>query len=62
MLGDNSPVSIDSRSWDDPAVHRSMLIGKPFLVHLPSRPGRLWWGGQDRYFRVPDLARIRYIR
>lgn len=62
VLGDNSPVSIDSRSWDDPAVHRSMLIGKPFLVHLPSRPGRLWWGGQDRYFRVPDLARIRYIR
>ncbi|WP_197443926.1 signal peptidase I [Maioricimonas rarisocia] len=62
VLGDNSPVSIDSRSWDHPAVHRSMLIGKPFLVHLPSRPGRLWWGGEDRYFRVPDLARIRYIR
>lgn len=59
MLGDNSPVSADSRSWfTHPAVSRELLVGKPFLVYLPSRfvpsPG----GG----FQVPDPARIRYIR
>lgn len=62
VLGDNSPVSIDSRHWDRPGVPREAFIGKPLLVHLPSRPGTLNWGGQSRRIRVPDFSRVRYIR
>ena len=62
VLGDNSPVSIDSRHWEHPGVPRDAFIGKPLLVHLPSRPGTLTWGGQSRRIRVPDFSRIRYIR
>jgi signal peptidase I/rubredoxin len=62
VLGDNSPVSNDGRSWPQGAIKRSQLIGKPFAVHLPSRPGRISFGGFTRYIRVPDFSRIRYIR
>lgn len=62
VLGDNSPVSLDSRSWENPAVPRSLLIGRPFLVHLPSEQRRMNWGGRERMLRVPDLSRVRYIR
>ncbi len=62
VLGDNSPVSNDGRSWAQGAIKRSQLIGKPFIVHLPSRPGRISFGGFTRYIRVPDFSRIRYIR
>jgi hypothetical protein len=62
VLGDNSPVSVDSRLWDQPAVKREALIGKPLVVHLPSQPGAVQWGGQTRYLRIPDFSRIRYIR
>ena len=61
VLGDNSQVSSDSRFWSKPAVSRRLLIGKPFLLHLPSRPGRLRIGGTERYVRIPDLPRVRYI-
>jgi signal peptidase I/rubredoxin len=62
VLGDNSPVSNDGRSWTQAAIKRSQLIGKPFVVHLPSRPGRISLGRFTRYIRVPDFSRIRYIR
>lgn len=62
VLGDNSPVSVDSRVWESPAVPRQALIGKPFVVHLPSRQGQIQWGGDLKYVRVPDFSRIRYIR
>ena len=62
MLGDNSPVSLDSRSWPDGAVSGRLFIGKPFLVHLPSRPGKIRLGNRNAYFRIPDFSRIRYIR
>lgn len=62
FLGDNSPVSLDSRSWTDAIVRDNMLIGKPFLVHLPSRPGRVKLGSAEWHIRVPDWGRIRYIR
>lgn len=62
VLGDNSPVSLDSRSWKDAAVPRSLLLGKPFVVHLPSRPGRIRVGDYVGHIRIPDVSRIRYIR
>ncbi|MEX1094525.1 MAG: signal peptidase I [Planctomycetales bacterium] len=62
VLGDNSPVSADSRCWPTPAVPGRLFLGKPFLVHLPSRPGRLRIGGRTAHIRIPDISRIRYIR
>ncbi len=62
VLGDNSPVSVDSRCWPSPGVPLDSLIGKPFAVHLPSKPGRLTIGGRERFVRVPDFSRVRYIR
>ncbi len=62
VLGDNSPVSLDSRGWTDGAVPDRLLVGKPFVVHLPSRPGTLSWGDASTTVRVPDPSRIRYVR
>ena len=62
VQGDNSPVSSDSRSWLNPCVPHRLLIGKPFLVHLPSRPAVLQLGGHQLPIRVPEWSRIRYIR
>ena len=62
MLGDNSPISLDSRSWPHPAVPRHLVIGRPLLVHLPSRQWQVELGGRPRHIRVPDFPRIRYIR
>lgn len=62
VLGDNSPVSVDSRAWDHPAIDRSTLIGKPFIVHLPSRQAKIDLLGESRYIRLPDFSRVRYIR
>lgn len=62
VLGDNSPVSVDSRCWESPGVPERSLIGKPFVVHLPSRPGRFEIGGHVTHIRVPDFSKVRYIR
>jgi hypothetical protein len=62
VMGDNSPVSHDSRRWDSPGVNRSLLIGKPFLVHLPSKPGKLRIGDREIHLRIPDFERIRFLR
>ena len=62
FLGDNSPVSLDSRGWDDPVVPRRLLVGRPLFVHLPSRPGRIRIGSSVKYIRVPDFSKIRCIR
>ncbi len=62
VLGDNSPVSVDSRVWENHAVPRRALIGKPFVVHLPSRQKKINWKGKTEFVRVPDFSRIRYIR
>lgn len=62
VLGDNSPVSHDSRRWERPTVNRSYLIGKPFLVHLPSKPGNLRVGNREMHLRMPDFERIRFLR
>ena len=62
VLGDNSPISLDSRRWDKAPVHRSLLLGKPFLVHLPSKPGRLKVGSYEMHLRLPDMSRIRFLK
>ena len=62
MLGDNSPLSHDSRRWDEAPVHRSLLLGKPFLVHLPSKPGRLRIGDHEMHLRMPDTERVRFLK
>ena len=62
VLGDNSPVSNDSRFWGgSPVVPGSMLLGKPFLVHLPGEVVPLQVFGRS-FCWVPDPRRIRYIR
>lgn len=59
VLGDNSPLSEDSRFWPQgPGVRASLLVGKPLVVHLPSRLADWGWGP----FNVPDWSAIRYIR
>ena len=62
MLGDNSPISLDSRSWTRPAVPRRLVIGRPLLVHLPSQQWSIESGEGARHIRIPDFRRIRYIR
>ena len=62
VLGDNSPVSRDSRCWTDGLVlHRDLLLGKPLVVHLPSRRHRIQLGGWQTEVRIPEPSRIRYI-
>jgi hypothetical protein len=62
VLGDNSPVSNDARGWPEGGVNRSQLIGKPIVVHLPSRQAEVSFAGRTRYIRIPDFSRMRYIR
>jgi signal peptidase I len=59
VLGDNSPISEDSRvGADHPGVSASLLVGKPFLA-IFSLHGVSFgpW-----HFQVPNPAGIRYIR
>ena len=59
VLGDNSPVSDDSRTWPDRgAVVAKLLVGKP-LVAIPSLEVTPWRGW---HFQVPNLRGIRYIQ
>lgn len=62
VLGDNSPVSNDSRFWlDSPVVPGTLFVGKPFLVHLPGQVVPLQVFGRSVYW-IPDPREIRYIR
>jgi signal peptidase I len=62
VLGDNSPVSNDSRFWAaSPVVPGDLFLGKPFLVHLPGQAVPLQVFGRSVYW-VPDPREIRYIR
>jgi signal peptidase I len=66
MLGDNSPNSDDNRFWSDaddrpvPVTERNFL-GKPFLVHLPSRI--VSWDGLGMHWehQAIDWGRIRWL-
>ena len=58
VLGDNSPISEDSRNWRGPAaVDANLLVGKP-LVSIDSILVSPWPGW---LFQVPNPAAIRYI-
>ena len=62
VLGDNSPVSNDSRFWNErPVVRRSRFLGKPFLVHLPGQAYGVRIFGHELGW-IPDFREIRYIR
>lgn len=61
VQGDNSPVSSDSRGWLESCVPHELLVGKPFLVHLPSRPAILRIAGFQCPVRIPDWPRIRRV-
>jgi signal peptidase I len=67
VLGDNSPNSDDNRFWtgrdNGPLpVRESDLLGKPFLVHMPSRAER-WRGlGGEWESQALDWERIRWLR
>ncbi len=71
MLGDNSQASLDGRLWGNPhplvaeqvdptpfVVHRSLLIGKAWVVYFPA-PFRISENGVPV---VPDFGRLRFIR
>jgi signal peptidase I len=63
VLGDNSPSSDDSRFWPDGgAVPADSLVGKPFLVHLPTRVATWEVLGRRWQSPVPDWARVRWLR
>ncbi len=54
VLGDDSPVSDDSRDWPQgPGLAGELVVGKPLLVHCPARSAQL--GGWC--FQVPDLSK-----
>jgi signal peptidase I len=62
MMGDNSANSDDSRSWQIPAVPERNFLGKPFLLHQPSRPGQWAVGGKKMDSQSIDWDRIRWLR
>jgi signal peptidase I len=62
LLGDNSANSDDSRSWQIPAVAERNFLGKPFLLHQPSRPAHWAVGGRQLDAQSIDWGRIRWLR
>jgi signal peptidase I len=63
VLGDNSPNSDDSRFWSDPAggplpVPETSFLGKPFLLHHPSR---MKAGPDGRAESRVDWDRVRWL-
>jgi signal peptidase I len=64
VLGDNSPNSDDNRFWTGPdggpvPVPRKNFLGKPFLVHVPSR---IVTGGKQGEHQGLDWGRVRWLR
>jgi signal peptidase I len=60
VLGDNSPISEDSRTWSVRCpVVRDLLIGRPLMVIFPTKTATIMGRWQ---VQVPDLGRIGYIR
>jgi signal peptidase I len=66
VLGDNSPNSDDSRFWSDDdgnflAVRESQFIGKPILVHWPSRLVHVDLFGRQSVYQGFDWGRVRWL-
>jgi signal peptidase I len=57
VLGDNSPLSQDSRFWADGAVPERNILGRPFAVYLP---GSRSHGGPEDVSQT-DWSRVRWI-
>jgi signal peptidase I len=58
VLGDNSPISEDSRHWTARGeVDAKLLVGKPLAAITPVRISLAGWG----FFQVPNPLQIRYI-
>ncbi|HEX3152344.1 MAG TPA: S26 family signal peptidase [Gemmataceae bacterium] len=62
MLGDNSANSDDSRTWQIPGVPERNFLGKPFLLHQPSRPSHWDLAGRHVASQTVDWDRIRWLR
>ncbi len=62
VLGDNSANSEDSRWWPMPGVPRANFLGKPFLLHQPSRLSAWTFLGWPLQTRVIDWGRVRWLR
>ncbi len=67
VLGDNTGSSHDSRAWEvggvpTPGVPEGGFLGKPFLIHQPTRPARLTVNGHERRVQSPDWGRVRWLR
>ena len=62
LLGDNSANSHDSRFWKFPGVPESCFLGKPFLLHQPTKLSHSDWWGNPREANTLDWGRIRWIR
>lgn len=62
VLGDNSAVSFDSRHWPAGSISGSLLIGRPFILHLPSRKAQIALGPYELKFRSPEWHRVRLLR
>jgi len=62
MLGDNSPMSLDARLWDqDKFVSRELLIGRALLIFWPHSFDRIP-GTSIPFPFFPNFARMRFIR
>lgn len=61
MLGDNSQNSDDSRTWPIAGVPERNFLGKPFLLHQPSRMTHLSVGSSNYQFPSVDWNRIHWI-
>lgn len=67
VLGDNSPNSDDNRFWSDREdrplpVHESAFVGRPFLIHLPSRATQWQAFGRRWEHQGIDWGRIHWVR
>jgi signal peptidase I len=58
LLGDNSANSEDSRFWSRPGVPEQNFLGRPLLLHQPSR----WTSLGSWDLQCLDWSRIRWIR